>query len=87
MTSVQGPLIHGNFPKKIQLDMSQCMGPDGTPMIHEITKKCTGVYSFKVFGLMFDDMIRKTGPSLDLRISAVCEGSIVKIQNASTVSK
>jgi hypothetical protein len=60
MTSVQGPLIHGNFPKKIQLDMSQCMGPDGTPMIHEITKKCTGVYSFKVFGLMFDDMIENS---------------------------
>jgi hypothetical protein len=57
MTSVQVPLIYGNFPEEIQSDMSQCMGLDRTQMIHENTKKCTGAYSFKVLGSMFDDVI------------------------------
>jgi hypothetical protein len=83
-TSVQAPLIHGNFPKKIQSDTSQCMGPSGTPIIHENVKKHPGAHSLRSLAqclmIRLEISCRKTELSLGLRISAVCEGGIVEIQ-------
>jgi hypothetical protein len=84
MMSIQVPLMCGNFPKKIQSDTSHCTGLSGAPIIHENAKKHSGVDSLRT--LVQCSMIRseiscgKTELSLDLRISAVCEGGIVEIQ-------
>jgi hypothetical protein len=72
------------FPKENPVDTSQCTGPSGTPISHENAKKHPGADSLR--SLARCSMIRseipcgKTDLSLDLRILAVCEGGIVKLQ-------
>jgi hypothetical protein len=88
-TSVQIPLMHGNFPKKIQLDTSQYIDPSGTPIIHENPKKHPGAHSLR--SLAQCSITRseipsgKTELSLDLRISASCEGGIYMVPSNSEI--
>jgi hypothetical protein len=83
-TSIQVPLMHGYFPKKIQLDTNQCMGLSGTPIIHENAKKHPGAHSLMSLAqhsmMRLEISSRTTELSLDLRNLTLCAGGIVEIQ-------